>query len=144
MSSNNRELLLGLSIAYRAINAQVKEDLPFAKKRSNLTLLILLYVHQKPQVSQGELGHTLHRDPMTMSQAIRTLQQAGLITSRVDKDDKRVKRLAITRKGRHLSQLIKKSESEIIRKLAKQWGRNSLNQFLRAIDSFNREIDRVD
>ncbi len=140
---SNRKLFLNLSVAYRSISSQVKNSHLVKGRYSTLTLLILLYVEQRPHVSQGELGKILYRDPMTMSQAIRSLQQGGLLTSRADKEDRRVKRLSITKKGSNLSRAIRENENQAMQRIAKQWGRSNLNQFLRNIGNFNDQMGKI-
>ncbi len=87
------ELLLQMGRAYRGSIDLVRNGLSKKDKYSTLALSILRYVDRNPEVSQGELGKILRRDPMTMSQAVRSLQNANLVVSHADAQDKRVKRL---------------------------------------------------
>lgn len=141
-SSTNQEILLPMGTAYRGSVDLIREGLPKKEKHSTLALSILRYVDRNPEVAQGELGRILRRDPMTMSQAIRSLQNAGLVTSHPDAEDKRVKRLTVTKKGRQLSESLRENETRLLQGLARVWGKSRVNQFTRDMVEFNEFLSR--
>lgn len=128
--------------AYRGSVDLIREGLPKKEKHSTLALSILRFVDRRPEISQGELGRILRRDPMTMSQAIRSLQNSGLLSSHADLDDKRVKRLTITRKGKTLSESLRENETRLLQGLAKAWGKTRVNQFTKDMQEFNDFLSR--
>ena len=136
-STMQSEILLPMGAAYRGSIDLVREGLSKKDKHSTLALSILRFVDKHPEVSQGELGRILRRDPMTMSQAVRSLQNAGLVTSHADSEDKRVKRLVATRKGRSLSESLRENENRLLQGLARSWGKARANQFARDMAEFN-------
>lgn len=131
------ELLLQMGRAYRGSIDLVRNGLSKKDKYSTLALSILRYVDRNPEVSQGELGKILRRDPMTMSQAVRSLQNANLVVSHADGQDKRVKRLFVTKKGRNLSESLKSREEKLIDGLKRSWGKQRTNQFAKDMAEFN-------
>jgi DNA-binding MarR family transcriptional regulator len=134
MSSN---LILNMGTAFRGSMDIIREGMSKNEKISTLALSILIHIDQNPDISQGQLGRILRRDPMTMSQAVRALQTAGLVTSEQDSHDRRIKRLSITKKGRALAESLRESESRLIQSLTRQWGKSRVNQFTRDIMEFN-------
>ena len=135
-------MLLAMGAAYRGSIDLIREGLSKKDKYSTLALSILRFVDKRPSISQGELGKILRRDPMTMSQAVRSLQNSGLVVSAPDKDDKRVKRLAVTRKGKSLSENLRENEARLLRGLSRSWGKPRTMQFARDMAEFNDFLTR--
>ncbi len=134
MSTN---LILNMGTAFRGSMDIIREGMSKNEKISTLALSILIHIDQNPDISQGQLGRVLRRDPMTMSQAVRALQTAGLVTSEQDSQDRRIKRLAITKKGKALAESLRESESRLISSLTRKWGKSRVNQFTRDVIEFN-------
>ncbi|MCB1307965.1 MAG: winged helix-turn-helix transcriptional regulator [Leptospiraceae bacterium] len=129
-----------MGAVHRGSMDMIRDSLPGKDRHSALALSILKFVDKQPGISQGELGRILRRDAMTMSQAVRALQSAGLVLSQADSEDKRVKRLNTTRKGKTLSGAIKSSENKILSGLSRSWGKNRMNQFARDMAEFNEYL----
>ena len=140
MSSN--ELVLSMGTAFRGAMDIIREKMPKKEKQSTLALSILIHVEKSPSISQGQLGKTLRRDPMTMSQAVRALQSGGLIVSQPDNEDRRVKRLTVTKKGKSLGESLGQGESSLLAGLSKEWGKGRVNQFAKDIAEFNEYLNR--
>ncbi len=121
----------------------IREGMPKKEKQSTLALSILIHVEKTPQVSQGELGKRLRRDPMTMSQAVRALQSSGLVVSNPDTTDRRVKRLTVTKKGKTLGDSLESGEAKLLAQLAKEWGKTRVNQFSKDVNEFNDFLTRL-
>ncbi len=141
MSSTDLILLMGT--AFRGAMDIVREGMSKKDKQSTLALSILIHVDKSPAISQGELGKILRRDPMTMSQAVRALQSSGLIVSQPDSEDRRVKRLTVTRKGQVLGKSLLEGEQQLLAGLAKEWGKSRVNQFAKDMAEFNDYLSRV-
>ncbi|MDH5655531.1 MAG: MarR family transcriptional regulator [Spirochaetia bacterium] len=140
MSSN--ELILAMGAAYRGAMDLFKEVIPRKEKQSTLALAILIHVEKKPGISQGELGKMLRRDAMTMSQAIRGLQDLGLIFSQPDEEDRRMKRLTVTKKGKGLGLNLEEAENKFMTGLSREWGKSRVNQFAKDLSEFNEYLNR--
>lgn len=136
MSAAN-DVVVTMGTTFRGAMDIMKGDLPKKEKQSILALSILMRVEKNPSISQGELGRILRRDPMTMSQAVRALQSSNLILSQPDQSDRRVKRLTVTRRGKNLGETLMGAESRLLGQLAKEWGRNKVNQFSRLVNEFD-------
>ncbi|MBE7437168.1 MAG: MarR family transcriptional regulator [Spirochaetales bacterium] len=136
------DMILTMGTAYRGAVEAIRETIPRKDKQSTLALSILVYVDKNSGISQGELGKILRRDPMTMSQAVRSLQNASLITSQPDNTDRRIKRLQLTKKGKGLSDLLNSAESKLLGGLSKEWGKGRLNQFTKDLIEFNDYLNR--
>jgi DNA-binding MarR family transcriptional regulator len=141
MGSN--DIILVMGAAFRGAMDRVRESMPAKEKQSTLALSILGQVEKAPGVSQGELGRKLRRDPMTMSQAVRALQNASLVVSQADSEDRRVKRLTVTKKGKNLSDILQEGESKLLSGLAKEWGKNRMNQFTKDLEEFNEFLSKT-
>lgn len=135
MASN--DLILSMGSAFRGAMDMIRLSMPRKDKQSTLALSILIHVERQGGISQGELGRILRRDPMTMSQAVRALQNAGLVTSQPDTQDRRIKRLNVTRKGKTLGQSMAGSEGKLLTALTRAWGKSRVNQFAKDLAEFN-------
>ncbi|HMU82832.1 MAG TPA: MarR family winged helix-turn-helix transcriptional regulator [Leptospiraceae bacterium] len=135
MASN--DLILAMGSGFRGAMDIVRENMQKKDKQSTLALSILIHVERQPGISQGELGRMLRRDPMTMSQAVRALQNSSLITSQADGEDRRIKRLNVTKKGKTFAQSMNGGESKLINALGKEWGKGRVNQFAKDLAEFN-------
>ncbi|GIX42251.1 MAG: hypothetical protein KatS3mg129_1984 [Leptospiraceae bacterium] len=120
---SEQNLILNMGTAFRGSMDIIKADMELEEKISTLALSILIHIDENPEISQGQLGKMLRRDPMTMSQAVRALQTAGLVVSEQDKDDRRIKRLKITKKGKQVAENLRNSEKKLIDALVKKWGK---------------------
>lgn len=129
--------------AFRGAVDIVKNSLPKKEKQSTLALSILMHVEKKPGISQGDLGRMLRRDPMTMSQAIRALYNTGLILSQPDDEDRRVKRLMVTKKGKGVGEGLGEAEQKLLTGLSREWGKNRVNQFAKDIVEFNEYLSKI-
>lgn len=141
--ASNPGLLLAIGAAYRGSLEMVKKSTSLKDKHSTLAVSILQYVDRNPGVAQGELGRILRRDPMTMSQAIRAMQESGWLVSKSDAQDRRVKRLGVTPKGKKVSSAIRGSEEKLTRHLAKAWGRSRVDRFLRDLREFDQALSAI-
>ena len=142
MSASN-DLVLSMGTAFRGAMDIIRDGMSKKEKLSTLALSILIHVDQQQGISQGELGKMLRRDPMTMSQAVRALQNAGLVTSAPDNEDRRVKRLTITKKGKTLGDSLLDNESRLLSNLAREWGKTRVTQFSKDVTEFNEFLTRI-
>lgn len=141
MASN--DLILSMGSAFRGAMDMIRMSMPRKEKQSTLALSILIHVERQGGISQGELGRILRRDPMTMSQAVRALQNAGLVTSQPDAQDRRIKRLNVTRKGKTLGQTMSASEGKLLNALTRAWGKARVNQFAKDLGEFNELLSTI-
>lgn len=79
---------------------------------------ILADLWQNDGVTQKELGISLIKNKSTISTMLETLQEDGFIYKEVNPDDKRNKRIYLTKKGKGLQKLIEeasfKAESTLL------------------------------
>ncbi len=141
MGSN--DLILMMGTAFRGAMDIIREGMSKKDKQSTLALSILIHVDATPGISQGELGKILRRDPMTMSQAVRALQSSSLVVSQPDSEDRRVKRLTVTKKGKALGESLLDGENKLLAGLAKEWGKTRVNQFAKDVVEFNDYLTRL-
>ena len=59
--------------------------------------LVIRLVGQHPAITAGELARVMHTHPSTLTGILGRLQRAGLILRRIDSDDRRQARLALSR-----------------------------------------------
>ncbi|MCS7206136.1 MAG: MarR family transcriptional regulator [Leptospiraceae bacterium] len=134
---SEQNLILNMGTVFRSSIDIIKSEMQLSEKISTLALSILIQIDENPEISQGELGKLLKRDPMTMSQAVRALQLNGLVVSEQDKEDKRIKRLKITKKGKQVADNLRNSEKKLIDALIKKWGKQKVLDLAKAIWEFN-------
>ncbi len=132
-----QNLILNMGTAFRGSMDIIKADMQLEEKISTLALSILIHIDENPDISQGQLGKMLKRDPMTMSQAVRALQQAELVDSIQDKEDRRIKRLRITKKGKQIAENLRNSEKKLIDALIKKWGKQKVLDLAKSIAEYN-------
>ena len=132
-----------MGTAFRGAMDIIREGMSKKEKQSTLALSILIHVDKSPGISQGELGRILRRDPMTMSQAVRALQSSGLVVSQPDSEDRRVKRLTVTKKGKALGDSLQDGESKLLAGLSKEWGKARVNQFTKDMNEFNEYLSKM-
>ena len=142
MSTTN-DLVLTMGTAFRGAMEVIRKSMGRREKQSTLALSILIHVEKTPAISQGDLGRRLRRDPMTMSQAVRALQNSGLVISQPDNADRRVKRLTVTKKGKGLSENLLSGESKMLQQLGREWGKGRVNQFLKDVNEFNDFLSKT-
>lgn len=141
MSATN-DLVLTMGTAFRGAMEIIRRSMGRREKQSTLALSILIHVDKTPAISQGDLGRRLRRDPMTMSQAVRALQNSALVVSQPDNEDRRVKRLTVTKKGKNLSESLLSGEAKMLQQLSKEWGKGRVNQFIKDVTEFNEFLTR--
>jgi DNA-binding MarR family transcriptional regulator len=132
-----QNLILNMGTAFRGSMDIIKADMQLEEKISTLALSILIHIDENPDISQGQLGKMLKRDPMTMSQAVRALQQAELVDSIQDKEDRRIKRLRITKKGKQVAENLRNSEKKLVDALIKKWGKQKVLDLAKSIAEYN-------
>jgi len=132
-----QNLILNMGTAFRGSMDIIKTDMQLEEKISTLALSILIHIDENPDISQGQLGKMLKRDPMTMSQAVRALQQAELVDSIQDKEDRRIKRLRITKKGKQVAENLRNSEKKLVDALIKKWGKQKVLDLAKSIAEYN-------
>jgi DNA-binding MarR family transcriptional regulator len=132
-----QNLILNMGTAFRGSMDIIKADMQLEEKISTLALSILIHIDENPDISQGQLGKMLKRDPMTMSQAVRALQQAELVDSIQDKEDRRIKRLRITKKGKQVAENLRNSEKKMVDALIKKWGKQKVLDLAKSIAEYN-------
>lgn len=140
MSSN--DLILSMGTSFRGAMDIIRGAMPKKEKQSTLALSILIHVDKSSGISQGELGRMLRRDPMTMSQAVRALQTSGLVVSQPDNEDRRVRRLTVTKKGKQLGETLLEGESRLLNGLSREWGKSRVNQFAKDVTEFNEFLSK--
>jgi len=129
-----------MGTGFRGAMEVIRAAVPKKEKLSTFALQILLYVDGNPGISQGEVGKVLKRDPMTLSQAVRILTSAGLIVGQGDSEDRRVKRLSVTKKGKQLAEILIGGESRLLTGLSKEWGKGRVNQFAKDLAEFREYL----
>lgn len=137
MAQQSTDLFLVMGAVHRGTSDWVRANLSGKPKQSVLALSILKYLNENPGIAQGELGEILRRDPMTMSQAIRALQNDGMISSQADKEDKRVKRLSLSKKGVQTAKGILATEDKLLTSLNKKWGKAKVSKFTKDLSEMD-------
>ncbi len=104
-----------LYFAYRAFTAEpdrilAKQGLGRAHHR------ILYFVARTPAVTVGELLNTLEISKQALASPLRRLLSDAYITQTPDTQDKRVRRLQLTPKGRKLESALSTAQSAMLRR----------------------------
>ncbi len=62
----------------------------------------LLTIFQKEGITQQEIANTVFKDKGTVARAVKLLEKNNIIVRIPDDNDKRIKRIYLTHKGKHL------------------------------------------
>lgn len=91
-------------------------------------------------LSQEELSHALEIDKATTARALKKLEENGYITRKSDEEDKRIKRVFLTKKGDEIQAEIKNSSEEWEKKLTKGIPEEKIDIFLEVLDKMKNNI----
>jgi len=104
--------------------------------------LVLRIVGSFPGLSAGELAHTLHVHPSTLTGILQRLEGRGLLRRLVDPQDGRRVQLEITARGKRLTvPSVGKVESSI-KRLMSTWTSGDLNVTRRTLAEIASELDK--
>ena len=136
-SSVHREVARLLAQLRRYCTVAVNKQLSVVGSSMH-EFVVLVRVTEEDEVPQSELAYDAAIDPAAVSRLIRDMTRAGLVTTRVDPNDKRQRFVKATAKGRtlartlepivdstlapYLSGLTSGEEDEFLRLLRKAYG----------------------
>lgn len=69
-------------------------------KTANARVVLLLTVHQNPQITPTALAAALRRNPTSVARELSKLADDGIVSFAPDASDRRVRHIALTRRGR--------------------------------------------
>lgn len=108
---------------YAAVNRTSGEPLDVVAELdlsiSQARLLIILS-KMGGEAAVGELAERLPLSPAAASRAVEGLHQAGLVRRHEDSADRRIKQVAITDEGRHVTERFMQSRMNALREFAEQ------------------------
>lgn len=78
---------------------------------------ICTYIHQNPLCSQDNVARSLKLDKTTVAKALLCLENKGLVTRNIDKQDRRRKMLSITPEGEKISRALRTAHDEWLEKI---------------------------
>jgi DNA-binding MarR family transcriptional regulator len=82
---------------------------------------LLMRLRHHDDVSQEDLVEDFLVDKGTIARTLATLEDAGLVTREVDPDDRRVKRVSVTERGREVA--------EDLKRVARRWSNRLMEGF---------------
>lgn len=117
MATQNGNLIRQL---IRVIDLKGQRLLSEQLKTTALTqqqLLTIQFIHHRPGIIQQDLVLALKRRAATISVALKTLENADLITRTVPDDNTRNKQLFLTQKGRLIAEQLDKAQQVVSEQL---------------------------
>ncbi len=109
-----------ISMLYRASNCYINKELCKYGIGSG-QYIFLLYVFNNNGCNQEEISTVLNIDKGTTARALQKLEKEGYINKEVDKNDRRINHIIITKKGSEIK--------DIIIKILKFLGKNIVFRF---------------
>ncbi|NQS89827.1 MarR family transcriptional regulator [Patescibacteria group bacterium] len=105
---------------------------------SELSVLHYLFFKTKPSMS--EMGKDLAVDLSTLTRIVDKLVKKNLIVRKPDLKDRRVVRVAMSRKGRAIGEKFKQEHKEKVKSILKQMMPEERNTFLNLLETIHTRI----
>lgn len=105
---------------------------------SELSVLHYLFFKTKPSMS--EMGKDLSVDLSTLTRIVDKLVKKNLIVRKPDLEDRRVVRVAMSRKGRAIGEKFKQEHKEKVKSILKQMMPEERNTFLNLLETIHTRI----
>jgi len=105
---------------------------------SELSVLHYLFFKTKPSMS--EMGKDLSVDSSTLTRIVDKLVKKNLIVRKPDLEDRRVVRVAMSRKGRAIGEKFKQERKEKVKSILKQMMPEERNTFLNLLETIHTRI----
>ncbi|GEO26096.1 MarR family transcriptional regulator [Alicyclobacillus acidoterrestris] len=102
--------------------------------------LLLLYLQQNGQCTQGEYAAAFELDTSTVSRQIVPLVEMGLVERKVAPQDKRSSVLQITAQGIEKLQEVRQARRELYEEVLEDWTPSEQGQFLYLLQRFNARL----
>lgn len=105
---------------------------------SELSVLHYLFFKTKPSMS--EMGKDLSVDLSTLTRIVDKLVKKNLIVRKPDLEDRRIVRVAMSRKGRAIGEKFKQEHKEKVKSILKQMMPEERNTFLNLLETIHTRI----
>ncbi len=102
--------------------------------------VLLLKLHQSHLVSQNQLAFITERDKTSLTRLIKTMERKDLIKRIVDTNDKRMKRVMLTAKGRSVFAKATPLMQQTIQNLQEGIGLPEIEQTIRTLQKLQQNI----
>jgi len=97
---------------------------------------LLARVERRGPLGIGELAELSGRDYTTVSRQVTKLEARGLVVRQANKDDARIREVAITRKGRAMTRALDGARERIMTSLLANWDRREVAELARLLRKF--------
>ena len=75
--------------------------------------MLLAALQDNDGITQSELAEFLMIKPSTVTNTLKRMERAGIVTRKVDSDDQRITRVHVTEKGQHLNEAVREQWSRL-------------------------------
>jgi len=90
--------------------------------------------------SQEEITHALEIDKATTTRALKKLENNNYIVRKSDKNDKRIKRVFLTKKGENIKDELKKTSEMWEKKISKGIPEEKMDVFLEVLEKMKENL----
>jgi DNA-binding MarR family transcriptional regulator len=104
---------------------------------------VLISVERVGPVPLVELAQRLGRDYTTVSRQVSRLEEMGLVEREVLADDRRVRKVAITAKGKAMTDRVDAARERLARKVFAEWPRQDVTELMRLMRRLADALDAL-
>jgi len=97
---------------------------------------VLARVERRGPLGIGELAELCGRDYTTVSRQVSKLEEMGLVSRQANKQDARIKEVAVTGKGRDITDQLDGARERILGSLLAHWDKGELAELARLLRKF--------
>lgn len=123
-----------ISILFRQLNLYFNRELSEISI-SATELLYLSSLYAKDGITQDDLAQEYSVDKAAVTRTVQLMEKKGLITRKIDDEDKRAKKIFLTDKAKSLEKKLREIQARWVYAMTKGMGKNSIDSFLRQIDN---------
>ncbi|MTI68706.1 MAG: MarR family transcriptional regulator [Firmicutes bacterium] len=129
----------------RKINSIIHKNHHRIAKEHNLTLEqfhLLIHMPNDNNLTVGQIANRFNKAQNTMSEKVTRMEAKGLLKRINDKNDRRICRVIVTKKGKELIEKIKyKANNEFIQNALTEMDEGKVNELMKNLEKFSKIID---
>lgn len=134
-----------LAVLARAFNSarpheQLLKEAGVRLDRAGSALLFKLYRHESGPLRVSDLAELLGIDTPGVTRKVQQLERLGYVTSETDPDDKRAKRISLTRSGEKTIDRMLSALNKRLARLFEGWESDELSTFVISLERFAESL----
>ncbi len=102
----------------------------------------LLNISSEEGIPAMKIGPLMGLEPRSLTRLLKSMEEKGLITRQVDKNDKRSVRVLLTKQGRKMKEKSRETVVRFNEAIREEVPRNKLNVFFEVVQEINQIVDK--